>query len=88
MLVPANSAEAAIREIVDLGGHYNIRVRGRVRRDRATDNAILKEIESGRYSLLVMGVSRRPGDRLFFGDVAAEVLQRAKCSVLFVCGAH
>jgi len=37
---------------------------------------------------LVMGVSRRPGDRLFFGDVAAEVLQRAKCSVLFVCGAH
>jgi nucleotide-binding universal stress UspA family protein len=47
---------------------------------------ILKEIESGRYSLLVMGVSPRPGDQLFLGDVAAEVLERAKCSILLVSG--
>jgi nucleotide-binding universal stress UspA family protein len=31
-----------------------------------------------------MGVSPRPGDQLFFGDVAAEVLERAGCSIVFV----
>jgi hypothetical protein len=31
-----------------------------------------------------MGVSRRPGDTLSFGDVAAALLSGAKCSLLFV----
>jgi hypothetical protein len=31
-----------------------------------------------------MGVSPRPGDQLFFGQVPAELLERAECSVLFV----
>jgi Kef-type K+ transport system membrane component KefB/nucleotide-binding universal stress UspA family protein len=86
VLVPENSADAAIREIVDLGEHYNIEVRGVIRSDRDAGKVILKEIESGRYSLLVMGVSPRPGDQLFLGDVAAGVLQRAKCSILLVSG--
>jgi hypothetical protein len=32
----------------------------------------------------VVGVSARPGDQLTFGQVAAELLDRAECSVLFV----
>lgn len=87
-LLPESSAEAAIREIVDLGEHYDIRVRGLIRKGRATGNVILKQIESGRHSLLVMGVSQRPGEQLYFGEVAAEVLQRASCSILFVSGEH
>jgi hypothetical protein len=35
-----------------------------------------------------MGVSPRPGRQLFLGDVAAEVLPRAKCSILLVSGEH
>jgi len=31
-----------------------------------------------------MGVSPRPGDQLFFGQLPAELLERAECSVLFV----
>jgi Kef-type K+ transport system membrane component KefB/nucleotide-binding universal stress UspA family protein len=88
VLAPGNGADAAIREIVELGEHYNIEVRGVIRSDRVTEKVILKEIESGRYSLLVMGVSPRPGSQLFLGDVAAEALQRAKCSVLLVSGEH
>jgi nucleotide-binding universal stress UspA family protein len=87
-LAPENSADAAIREIVEMGGLYNIEVRGVIRSDRATEKVILKEIESGRHSLLVMGVSPRPGRQLFLGDVAAEVLPRAKCSILLVSGEH
>ncbi len=83
-----NSADAAVREIVELGEHYNTEVRGLIRQDGAPGDAILKEIDSGHYSLLVMGVSPRPGDQLFLGEVAAEVLQGAKCSIVFVSGEH
>jgi hypothetical protein len=31
-----------------------------------------------------MGVNRRPGETLFFGNVAAAVLKRAEASILFV----
>jgi nucleotide-binding universal stress UspA family protein len=88
VLGPENTADAAIREIVELGEHYGIEVRGAVRRGRATENAILKEIEAGQHTLLVMGVSPRPGEQLFFGDVPAELLERAACSILFVSSEH
>jgi hypothetical protein len=32
----------------------------------------------------VMGVSPRPGDQLYFGQVAAALLEQADCSLLFV----
>jgi Kef-type K+ transport system membrane component KefB/nucleotide-binding universal stress UspA family protein len=88
VLAPENNADAAIREIVELGEHYNIEVQGVIRSDRAIEKVILRQIESGRHSLLVMGVSPRPGRQLFLGDVAAEVLPRAKCSILLVAGEH
>jgi Kef-type K+ transport system membrane component KefB/nucleotide-binding universal stress UspA family protein len=83
-LAPASSADAVIREIVRLGDHYGVEVRGAVRSVPAPQEAILRQIEVGGHNLLVMGVSPRPGDQLFFGEVPAELLERAECSVLFV----
>jgi nucleotide-binding universal stress UspA family protein len=82
--IAPRTAEAAIREIVELGEHYGVTVTGRTRKVSATHNAILREIQSGRHDLLVMGVSPRSGDQLFFGEMPAEILQRADCSILFV----
>ena len=48
-----------------------------------TQEAILRQLGGG-HSLLVMGLSPRPGDQLFFGQLPAELLERAECSVLFV----
>ena len=31
-----------------------------------------------------MGVGRRPGDKLFFGETAAALLDDSECSLLFV----
>jgi len=31
-----------------------------------------------------MGVSPRSGDELFFGDVAAEMLERSPCAIVFL----
>jgi len=83
-LAPASSADAVIREIVRLGDHYGVEVKGAVRSTRTPQEAILRQLEIGGHNLLVMGVSPRPGDELFFGEVPAELLARAECSVLFV----
>jgi hypothetical protein len=31
-----------------------------------------------------MGVGRRPGDKLFFGDTAAAVFEKAPASIVFL----
>ena len=49
----------------------------------APDEAILQEAKRG-YDLIVLGVSRRPGDALFFGNTAAAILDRSETSNLFV----
>ena len=49
----------------------------------APADAIVREAKRG-YDLVVLGVSRRPGDTLFFGDTAASVLERSDTSNLFV----
>ena len=36
------------------------------------------------HNLIMMGVSRRPGDKLFFGDTAAAVLEKSPTSIVFV----
>jgi nucleotide-binding universal stress UspA family protein len=49
----------------------------------APEDAILKEAKRG-YDLIVLGVSRRPGETLFFGNTAESVLDRSDISNLFV----
>jgi nucleotide-binding universal stress UspA family protein len=82
-LAPRSSANAAIREIVELGEHYGIEVHGRIRKG-GLRSVLLRELSAASYELLVMGVSVRPGEQLFLGDLAAQILERAKCSLLFV----
>jgi Kef-type K+ transport system membrane component KefB/nucleotide-binding universal stress UspA family protein len=82
--IAPRTAEAAVREIVELGEHYGVTVTARTRKVSTTQNAILRELQSGKHDLLVMGVSPRSGDQLFFGEVPAEILDRAECSILFV----
>ena len=83
-LAPDSSADATIRDIVDLGKAYGVEVKGAIRSRRTTENAIIREIRGGHYDLLVMGVSPRPGEQLFFGEVPADLLERAPCSLVFV----
>ena len=85
-LSPRNSADAIIREIVRLGDPYGVEVRGVVRGMHSAAEAILRQLEFGGHNLLVIGVSPRPGEELAFGQVTAELLERAQCSVLFIAG--
>jgi len=74
---------AVLKDISALADRYEVRVRPTMRANMAPDEAILRESKRG-YDLIVLGVSRRPGDTLFFGNTAAAVLDRSETSNLFV----
>ena len=87
-LAPDSSADATIQDVVELGRAYGVEVKGTIRSRRTAENAIMREIRGGHYDLLVMGVSPRPGEQLFFGEVPADLLERAPCSLVFVASEH
>ena len=78
--------EAILKDTVALADRYHTEIRTALRVDLAPEAAILREAARGRYDLIVMGVNRRPGDALYFGDVAAAVLEKSEASILFVTG--
>jgi nucleotide-binding universal stress UspA family protein len=76
--------EAVLKEVTELADRYDRNVRTALRVDIAADEAILKEARNGRYDLIVLGVARRPGETLSFGNTAAAVLESSDTSILFV----
>jgi len=76
--------EAILKDIVKIADGYNMSIRTAVVAERSADEAILREVERRKHNLVVMGVSRRPGDKLFFGDTAAALLEKSERSLLFV----
>jgi Kef-type K+ transport system membrane component KefB/nucleotide-binding universal stress UspA family protein len=76
--------EVILKEAVKLAERYGAEAVTTVRIESAPEQAILREAQRGGHNLIVMGVNRRPGEVLFFGDVAAAVLKSTEASVLFV----
>jgi Kef-type K+ transport system membrane component KefB/nucleotide-binding universal stress UspA family protein len=76
--------EAILKDISALADTYGVEIKTAVRADIAADQAIVKEMGRRRNNLLVLGVGRRPGDKLFFGDTAAALLANSEKSLLFV----
>jgi len=77
-------ARAIISEVAQMGERYGVKVKTAVRADVAPDQAILTHAKQTTYDLLIMGVSCRPGDKLFFGDTATAIFEHAPGSVLFL----
>jgi Kef-type K+ transport system membrane component KefB/nucleotide-binding universal stress UspA family protein len=76
--------EAILKDIVELADTYQLDIRTAVRADVAPEEAILKEAARRKHNVVVMGVGRRPGEKLFFGDTAAALLEKSQHSLLFV----
>jgi Kef-type K+ transport system membrane component KefB/nucleotide-binding universal stress UspA family protein len=76
--------EAVLKEIVDLASRDGQLIRTALRLDIAPEDAILRQAQLGHYNLIVMGVGRPGGDTLFFGKVAAAVLENSNCSILLL----
>jgi len=75
--------EAALRDIAGLGARYDVQVATQIDRHELPEAPILK-IAMRRGDLIVMGVSRRPGESLFFGNTAAALMNRWTGAILFV----
>ena len=76
--------EAILKDIVALAETYSTELRTAVRTDVAPEDAIMKEMARGKHNLVVMGVGRRPGEKLFFGDTASALLAKSSRSLLLI----
>ncbi|HEY5080940.1 MAG TPA: cation:proton antiporter [Bauldia sp.] len=54
------------------------------RTDISPEDAILREARRGNHDLILLGVSRRPGDRLSLGELAGAMLESSDRSLLFL----
>ena len=75
---------AILKNIVELADQYNVEIKTTMRAGVAPEDAILTEVERGKHDLIVLGVNRRTGEQLFFGDTARAVFDKAPASILFV----
>jgi nucleotide-binding universal stress UspA family protein len=77
--------EAILKDIVELADCYDTPIRTAIASlDPAPEDAILRQARLGRYDLVVMGVGRPAGERLYFGKIAAAALENSQHSMLFV----
>jgi nucleotide-binding universal stress UspA family protein len=75
--------ESVLREMVELGARYDAKVTTHISPRSAAAGAILKEARHN-FAMIVMGVSARPGDELFFGNTATAVLKDWKAPILIL----
>jgi Kef-type K+ transport system membrane component KefB/nucleotide-binding universal stress UspA family protein len=76
--------QSALKELVTWAERYDTEARTLIRTDMSPQDAILRELKTGRYDLVVMGVNRRPGEALFFGNVAGAVIETADTSLMLL----
>ena len=68
---------------IELADSLNARIKTVTRADEPPDEAITRS-EARRHDLIVIGVSRHPGERRFLGELASSILEHNKISVLIV----
>ena len=76
--------DALLKDIVALGETYDVDAKTAVRSEKLADDAILKEMAKRKHNIIVMGVERRPGEKLFFGETATAILEKSDRSIVFV----
>jgi Kef-type K+ transport system membrane component KefB/nucleotide-binding universal stress UspA family protein len=75
--------EGVLKDVTELGARYEVPVSTQISARAAAADAILKEGRRN-YAMIVMGVSVRHGEELFFGNTAQAVLRGGICPVLCV----
>jgi Kef-type K+ transport system membrane component KefB/nucleotide-binding universal stress UspA family protein len=76
--------QAILKDIVERAEKYDLDIRTAIRADTSPVQAIVHEAKRSGHDLIVMGVNRRTGESLDFGDTAAAVFDKAGSSILFV----
>jgi len=77
-------AAETVKEIKAIADFNEVEMKSSIRTDISAVEAILRQARRGRHNLIVLGVSRRPGKTLSFGDLATALLESSDRSVMFV----
>jgi nucleotide-binding universal stress UspA family protein len=77
-------AQEILKDIVESASRYGLKIETRIVSGATPASAILAEARKGGYDLIVMGVNRRPGEKLFFGNTAATILAKPPSSILLL----
>src|SRR5205085_6688113 len=75
--------ERVLKEMAELGERYDVNAVTRISPRAAAAEAILKEARRN-FAMIVMGLSARPGEELFFGNTATQVLKGWKRPILLL----
>ena len=75
--------ESVLKDAAELAQRYDVQLTTRISKRGAAAPAILAEARRG-PAMVVMGVSARPGEQLFFGNTASAILKETRQSVLLV----
>jgi Kef-type K+ transport system membrane component KefB/nucleotide-binding universal stress UspA family protein len=75
--------ERVLKDMAELGERYDVAVTTRISARSAAPEAIVKEARRN-FAMIVMGVSARPGEELFFGNTATQVLKGWKRPILLL----
>ena len=77
--------QAILKDIVELADVADQNIKTAVRSGRAASDAILGEVgRNATDTLIVMGVARPSREPLFFGEIAAAVMEKSPASILLV----
>lgn len=80
----ARDERAVLAEFVAMAKARGVRVQTIIRRTATVTDAILAEAQGGAYSLLLVGVSRRAGEDLFFGNRVKTLVHRCALSMMLL----
>ena len=75
--------ESVLKDIAELGERYDVAVTTWISRRSTAAEAILNEAKRD-FAMIVMGVSTRAGDELFFGNTTAAILKSWKAPILML----
>ncbi|PDQ21181.1 potassium transporter [Mesorhizobium sanjuanii] len=75
--------EAVLKDIADLASRYGVPVDTSIHTRVTPDKAIIREVAKG-AAIVVMGVTQRPGEDLFFGDTASAVVATCDCPIVLL----
>jgi nucleotide-binding universal stress UspA family protein len=75
---------AILRDTIELADSLNAHIKTVTRVDEPPEDAILREVKRAGHDLIVIGVSRHPGEALFLGELASSILEHNEVSVLFL----
>ncbi|MET3614839.1 Kef-type K+ transport system membrane component KefB/nucleotide-binding universal stress UspA family protein [Rhizobium aquaticum] len=75
---------AAFERIDEISAQTGVKITKTLQEGSSAEVAVLRHARRGRYNLLIVGVSRRAGERLSYGRIADTLLDTSDRSIVFV----